>query len=304
MKISDIQSRINLLTGVTTTEYTNEHRRIGMNRYKHRLAMLALKSQDESTFDDPNHTDYPIETANLIANQQDYSIAMSEKVLEVDKVEVTYDGTNWYKAEPYSVGETTITSDATSIANNFSSSAPYYEFKYNSIFLYPIPTQNVSSGLKVHWKRAIKEIPDLTDYTTGTVTTAASTAVVGSATVWTSAMIGRYFYDTTGQSGTGYRIVDVTDATHLTLETAFTGTAGAGHSYKITSDDIEPGFDEPFDEMIAIGVSKDWAMARKMSIYKDLTDEYDKQASLFRLHYGSKNRDRKYILKPAFENYG
>lgn len=303
MKIVDWQTRVNFLTGVSTTEYTNANRLINLNRQKHLIADLIRRSCDEFLYDDPNYTDEPIELINLVASTQNYSLLFSEQVLDITKVEVTYDGTNWYKAEPYMREETILTSDATTINNNFSTTAPYYEVRNNNIYLYPIPTANVSSGLKVMYSRAIKEVPSLDDYTTGTVTTAASTAVVGSGTVWTSSMVGRYFEDITGQSGTRYKISTVTDATHLTLATAFTGTAAGSHSYKITSDDITIGFDEPFDDMAAVGVAQEWAETKDQKKAAALEKKWNNYAALLSQHYSDRVKDRKYKLQPAFENY-
>lgn len=302
MKISDAQTRISFLSGVGTVDYTNANRLVNMNRQKHKIAMMILRASDEIKFDDPNYTDVPIQLINLVASTQNYSLA-SYGLLEIDRVEITYDGTNWYKAEAYSKDQDIITSDATSVNSNFSTTAPFYEVKYNNIYLYPIPSSNVSSGLKIFYKREIKEIPSLDDYTTGTVTTAASTAVVGSGTTWTSSMVGRYFESTTGQAGTRYKIASVTDATHLVLETAYTGTAAAGQSYKITSDDIEFGFDEPFDDMVCVGTALDWAIVKRKNLAPDLASLYKDYANELAIHYGGKNKDRKIQLMPAYIDY-
>ena len=303
MRIDTFQTRVNFLTGVGTTVYANADRLISLNRQKHKIANLIFESSDEIIYDDPNYTDTPVETINLVAGTQNYSALFSEQVLAYNRVEVSYDGTNWYKAEPYSKFQDTITSDTTSVGNNFSKTSPYYEIAYNNIYLYPIPDANVTGGLKVFPTRVIKELPSLDDYTTGTVTTAASTAVVGSGTAWTANMAGRYFYDLTGQATTAYKIASVTDATHLVLATAYTGTAAGSHSYKITSDDILIGFDEPFDDMVAVGVAMDWAMVKSKEVFKALAPLYSDYAALLKQHYGNRQKDRKLSLTPAHKNY-
>ena len=73
------------------------------------------------------------------------------------------------------------------------------------------------------------------DYTTDTIKTATSgsTAIVGNATVWTSAMEGRFFQLT--DDDRWYKIASVTDNTNLVLSREFVGTSvSAGTaSYKI-----------------------------------------------------------------------
>lgn len=70
------------------------------------------------------------------------------------------------------------------------------------------------------------------DYTTGTVSiTNGSTAVTGSSTTFTAAMVGRWINCTTDKYW--YRIASFTDATHITLETAFFGTSVTNGAYTI-----------------------------------------------------------------------
>jgi hypothetical protein len=75
------------------------------------------------------------------------------------------------------------------------------------------------------------------DYTTGTVTLAASTAVVGSGTLWktgspNNVVAGMLFYR--AGDAKAYIISSVTDDTNLVLSAAYEGTVGAGVAYVIT----------------------------------------------------------------------
>jgi len=128
-----------------------------INSWYHKVVTMILESQDEWDYDDSNHTDFPILTTNLVASQQDYAIPVSEKVFKVKRVEVTYDGTNWYKAEPMDINERGLATDTTSIAGAFSTSQPKYDIQYESIFLYPIPSSDVTAGLKIWWTREVDE---------------------------------------------------------------------------------------------------------------------------------------------------
>lgn len=69
-------------------------------------------------------------------------------------------------------------------------------------------------------------------YTTGTVqVTRSSTAVVGTLTVWTAAMVGRTFR--IGTSNPIYTIASFTDATHIALDQAWGGASASGQTYEI-----------------------------------------------------------------------
>lgn len=70
------------------------------------------------------------------------------------------------------------------------------------------------------------------NYTTGTVqVTNGSNAVVGSGTTFTSDMVGKRFL-ITGETAF-YTVATFTDATHITINTNYTGTSGSGKNYTI-----------------------------------------------------------------------
>ena len=133
-----------------------------VNAYYNKVVVAILESQDEWDFDDSNHTDFPILTSDFVADQQDYSLPST--TLEIKRIEITYDGTNWYKAEPIDVGTISDPTDTTSIASNFNVTEPYYDLQYGSIFLYPIPDINVTGGIKIWITREV-------DYFTSSDTT-------------------------------------------------------------------------------------------------------------------------------------
>lgn len=128
-----------------------------LNNWLQKIVTMILSSMDGWDYDDVNHTDFPILTTNLVANQPDYSLPASEKILKIKRVEITYDGTNWYKAEPFDIGERGKATSTTLIASDFSTSEPKYDIQFNSIFVYPIPDTAVTSGLKLWVSREIDE---------------------------------------------------------------------------------------------------------------------------------------------------
>jgi hypothetical protein len=51
----------------------------------------------------------------------------------------------------------------TEINNEFSTSEPFADFHENSIFLYPVPTAAVTSGLKIYYEKEATELSAVTD---------------------------------------------------------------------------------------------------------------------------------------------
>ena len=128
-----------------------------INSHVHKVVSMILEAQDESDFDGGNHTDYPIITTDLVALQQDYGIPLSEKVIQIKRAEITYDGTTYSKINPIDVSEISSATDSTTVGEEFETDVPYYDFRSNSVFLYPIPQSNVTAGLKLWVTREILE---------------------------------------------------------------------------------------------------------------------------------------------------
>ncbi len=125
-------------------------------------------------------------------------------------------------------------------SGNVSDFAQYVFVRRNTLEVIPRPS---STNTWTMIYEATSKDMQYADYTTGTITTLANlgTAVTGSGTTWTSAMIGRYFrIDTDGE---WYDITAVGSATTLTLGRAYQGTAiAAGTStYTIGEMSRTPG---------------------------------------------------------------
>lgn len=129
-----------------------------INTSYHKIVTMILDSQDESDFDDVNHGNTGfIKTYNLTADTQSILLPASDKILKLKRVEVTYDGVTWRHAQPIDINEYGGTADATTVNGLFSVSEPYYDVHGSYIFLYPIPTANVTGGLKIWASREIDE---------------------------------------------------------------------------------------------------------------------------------------------------
>jgi len=140
-----------------------------INAHYHKVVSMILEAQDESDFDDGNHSDFPIITTDLVALQPDYSIPLSEKVIQIKRAEITYDGTNYERLNPIDINEISSPTNATTIGDEFETDKPFYDFQYGSLFLYPIPQSNVTGGLKLWVTREVLEYSGVAGPTAGEV---------------------------------------------------------------------------------------------------------------------------------------
>lgn len=169
MTLAEINSKISQQTGADNSinGYASATRLTDVNTWQHKIAMIMVGAQDDSDFDDPRRSDYPIKYYPLVANTRDYTIPVSEKVLKIKRVDLSYDGTNTYRANRIDAGELpfglTIPSETTAestVDTNFSKTDPAYDSKYNSLFIYPQPSSSdVTSGgyILVEWSREMME---------------------------------------------------------------------------------------------------------------------------------------------------
>ena len=130
--------------------------------------------------------------------------------------EMIFDPTKWKLVQQYRLG---------------SSDVPYFTYVENTTYkIQPIPA-STGNLIRLRGRLQIRDL-SIADYTTGTITSLANggTAVVGSSTVWTADMAGRYIQitETTaagGGDGFWYQIATVPSATTLTLTKPYEGTA-------------------------------------------------------------------------------
>jgi hypothetical protein len=153
MNISDINSMVSFRASTDTTQYSAANRLISTNRWYQKIVTMILGAQDEWDWDDSNQSDYPIATTNLIAGQQDYTFPGSLKILKIKRAEISLDGVTWKRLQPFDINQFALATDTTSIRNNFSTDQPCYDMEYNAIKLYPTPTANVTTGLKIWFLR-------------------------------------------------------------------------------------------------------------------------------------------------------
>lgn len=130
-----------------------------------------MKLKDSFEWDDPYKVDFPIATTPLVAGQRDYQFD-NISFLKLRRVDVTYDGVNWYRATPMtstSLPDGLGNDDA--IDTNFTKTEPMYDPKSFGFWLYPrANAQDVANNAKARieyartfdefeWDNDEKEIP-------------------------------------------------------------------------------------------------------------------------------------------------
>lgn len=143
------------LTNTNSTNYSDADLDAALNAYYDLFSTEALDSMDDWDFQGD------IATADFVANQQEYTFPSD--ILKIKRMEVTFDGTNWYVASPMDINERGEPTDTTSIANDFSTSEPYFDLMDNSLFIYPIPTTSVTGGIKIWYEKLVTQLSSVTD---------------------------------------------------------------------------------------------------------------------------------------------
>lgn len=119
---------------------------------------IIFKADGRWQFDDGNHTTYPILTGNLLDGQRDYSFtedSAGNLILDIQRVFVRNSTSSPY----YEVFPRDVQSDNESQIINFvdglnvEGQPQYYDKTATGIFLDPIPSANVTAGLKVYVSR-------------------------------------------------------------------------------------------------------------------------------------------------------
>lgn len=167
MTLGDVATKARFITNTDTTSWPDSQLLIDINIWYHKVVSMILESMDEADFDDARRTNYPIQTTPLIANQRDYTMPVSEKVLKIKRVDLSWDnGATWYRATPFDsgvlstgIGFTNASSTDVNLDQNFIQSAPRYDLAYNAIWVFPMPlAADVTNGalMRVEWERQIQ----------------------------------------------------------------------------------------------------------------------------------------------------
>ena len=117
-------------------------------------------------FDDGNYTTLPVGTTDLVAGQHDYSVPSSAR--KIERVEAIDEDGDYSILTPIDKSE--IQSEGMSRFEDEDSFPLYYDMVGGSIYLYPAPKDNATSGLKLYCSRDINEFSTTFNATTSAVT--------------------------------------------------------------------------------------------------------------------------------------
>lgn len=186
MTLGEINTKTLSLLHTDSTGYTDANMLIDINIWYQKIVSMIFESQDDSDFDDQRNTNYPIVTTLMVAGQRDYAIPVTESVLKIKRVDITYDGSNYFRATPFDNGVPQWGfGNPTQEDANMIKSAPRYDVQYNSLFVYPLAiASDVTAGaaIRVQWQRAVVAFSQANDYPAVAMST--STTVPGIDLTW------------------------------------------------------------------------------------------------------------------------
>lgn len=116
---------------------------------------LAFHADGKWQFDDSGHTDFPIITTNLVANQRDYTFTTDEGgnlILDIDRV-LVFGSDGVYREITPKDAQTEKDTNGFWDGQDNTGSPNSYDKTANGIFLDPIPSANVTDGLKIYINR-------------------------------------------------------------------------------------------------------------------------------------------------------
>jgi hypothetical protein len=138
--IQRIEDHTQLGDGVITGDDTLlKKMTANVNESLYDLTTEIMILNDSFEWDDPYKTDYPIATTPLVAGQRDYQFD-NISFLKLKRVDVSYDGVNYYRATPFDsaayFGERGLGND-TVTDEDFEKTQPMYDPKAFGFWLYP-----------------------------------------------------------------------------------------------------------------------------------------------------------------------
>lgn len=159
--IQDYEDRLNLTRGYISGD--NDRLRKAtrqVNNRLHRAGTIIRESSPDVDLDDPAHGDRPAGTFPLSAARA-FEMDSSDLLLKFKRVDVTYDGSTFYKATLFDSSSVEDgMGNETTEDSRFSTSSPFYDIEGNSLLIFPKPTAaQVSAGaaVRIEWSRALKD---------------------------------------------------------------------------------------------------------------------------------------------------
>lgn len=156
--LSDVFNSARFRTGTSTSDFPDTNTALlGLANKHFRRIAVALIENNEDWF-------ATITTASLVSSLNSYSLSTDSSLsgggnIKVLRAEITYNGTDWQVMTPLNLEQiqspTALVAD---VNNMFSTSEPYYALFNNQFMPLPVPTANVSGGLRIFEAVRRKEI--------------------------------------------------------------------------------------------------------------------------------------------------
>lgn len=150
MTFSDLVADARRISDTNAQSYTLANVTASINRAFERVTNLIRTAQGRWQQDDSNNTDFPIATATLTANQQDYELDPNEHY-RIERVEVKDTSGGWTKLMP--IDQVDVYGQALTDFLSGAGIPQYYDKVGNSLFLYPKPSYTQAASLKLYYER-------------------------------------------------------------------------------------------------------------------------------------------------------
>jgi len=131
---------------------------VHINQAQDEIFMEALEAQDGWDPDDPRYDNRKKFTVSMTKNR-DYTFAVNENILEWERVDVSYDGETYNRADAIDSTEFGFGVGGGKADDIFNQSDPKYDPRGNQLLLFPKGNQDaVDAGgeLRLEWARAPK----------------------------------------------------------------------------------------------------------------------------------------------------
>ncbi len=152
---TQIDSLIDRNCKTSSVSYSVADKTADENLAMSKVWSIAFKAGAKWQFDDSNHTDYPIITTNLVANQRDYTFTSDEQgniILDIYKVMVANEA-GVYSEIMCVDQQSDVDMESFYNGQNTIGVPTRYDKTANGIFLDCIPSYNKTSGLKIFINR-------------------------------------------------------------------------------------------------------------------------------------------------------
>ena len=149
MDLNAIRTKAYLLTSTNINTLPDVTLVAEANNALERVVSLINSCDNRWQFDDSNNSDLPIAIADLLASQQDYSLATSH--LSITRAEIKDTNGNWQKLIP--IDQTDVYNQSLTDYLKGVGVPTYYDKLGNSVFLYPPPSYSQSGSLKLYFER-------------------------------------------------------------------------------------------------------------------------------------------------------